>query len=51
MEEESSDDPISIAYSTDCIVKKEIKEEVKESDEGQGVEDSNLETDNIVYYR
>ena len=33
---------------TESVVKEEIKEEVMESDEGQGVEDSNLDDDNPV---
>ena len=32
-------------YTTESGVKEEIKEEVMEPDEGQGVEDSNLDTD------
>ena len=35
-------------YYTESGVKEDIKEEVIESDEGQGVEDSNLGTDNPV---
>ena len=44
-EEESKDDPSYLIYSTENYIKKEIKQEV---DEGQGVEDSNLDTDNLV---
>jgi hypothetical protein len=47
-EEESDDDPSSISYSTDCFIKQEIKEEVKELDEEQSVDDSNLDTHNFV---
>ena len=35
-------------FSTESGVKQEIKEEVQEFGEGQGVEDSNLDTDNLV---
>ena len=44
---QSVKDPVINCY-TDRSVKAEIKEEVKEWDEGQCVEDSNLDTDNIV---
>ena len=38
-----------ISYSSETDIKEEIKEEVdEESDEGQGVDDSNLDTDNLV---
>ena len=37
-----------ISYSTETFIKQEIKEEVDESDEEQGVEDSNRDTDNLV---
>ena len=48
--EECVDDPISIAYSTDSIGKEEMKEEEKESNEGKCIEDSNLETNQLVCY-
>jgi hypothetical protein len=41
-------DPSSMSYSTKTYIKEEIKEEVNESDEGQDVDDSNLDTDNLV---
>ena len=44
-EEESNDDPSYLIYSTENYIKEEIKEE---ADEEQGVEDSNLDTDNLV---
>jgi uncharacterized Zn-finger protein len=44
-EEENVDDPSSISLSTERYIKEEIKDEV---DEGQGFEDSNLATDNLV---
>ena len=44
-EEENVDDSSSIIYSTETYIKEEIKEEV---DEGQGFDDSNLDTDNLV---
>ena len=47
-EEESVDDHASISYSTETYIKEEIKEEGKEVDEGQGVDDSNLDTYNLV---
>ena len=47
-EEESVDDPSSISYPTESDIKLEIKEEVKELDEGQGVEDSNLYIENLI---
>ena len=43
--EENVDDPSSISYSSETYIKQEIREEV---DEGQGIEDSNLDTDNLV---
>ena len=45
---ENVDVPSSISYSTETYIKQEIKEEVKEVDEGQGFDDSNLDTDNLV---
>ena len=42
------EDPLSMNDYTESGVKEEIKEEAIESDEGQGVEDSNLDTDNPV---
>ena len=42
------EDPSPMNYYTESGVKEEIKEEVMESDEGQGVEDDNLDTDNSV---
>ena len=42
-EEENVDDP-----STKTYIKEEIKVEVNESDDGQGFDDSNLYTDNLV---
>ena len=50
IKEEESDVKLSssVDYYTENNVKEEIKEEVNESDEGQGVEDSNLDTDNLV---
>ena len=47
-EEESVDGPSSMSYSTEIVLKQEIKEEVKDSDEEQGVEDSNVDTGNLV---
>ena len=47
-EEENVDAPSSISYSTENYIKEEIKEEVNEFDEGQGVDHSNLDTDNLV---
>ena len=35
-------------FSSESGVKQEIKEEVKEVDEGPGVQDSNLDIDNLV---
>ena len=46
-EEEIVNNP-STSYSTESYCKQEIKEEVKELDDGQGAEDSNLDTDNLV---
>ena len=45
-EEESVDDPSSSIYYTENYTMQEIKEEIK--DLGEGVEDSNLDTDNLV---
>jgi hypothetical protein len=45
---ENVDDPSSINYSTETYIKQEIKEEVTDSDEEQGFDDSNLDTDNLV---
>ena len=39
---------LEFIYSTEIVVKQEIKEEVKDSDEEQGIEDSNVDTDNLV---
>ena len=47
-EEKMVKDPIPVDNYSEVFVKEEIKEEVKESDEEQGVEDSNLNSDNIV---
>ena len=47
-EEESVDDSLFVSFSTESGVKQEIKEDVTDLDEGQGAEDSNLETDNLV---
>ena len=41
-------DPSFISYSTETYIKQEIKEEVTDSDEEQGFDDSNLDTDNLV---
>jgi hypothetical protein len=38
--------PLPLNNYTESSVKEEIKDEVIESDEGQGVEDSKLDTDN-----
>ena len=47
-EEESVVDLSPIDYYTLSKVKEEIKEEVNESDEDQGVYDSNHDTDNLI---
>ena len=44
----SVEDPLPIDNYTGSGVRQEVKEEVKESDEGQGVDDSNLDTDHLV---
>ena len=46
-EEESVDNALS-SYITDSSIKEEIKEEVEESDQEESVDDSNLDTDNLV---
>ena len=38
-----------MSYYNESVVKEEIKEEVKDLDEEQGFDDSNLDTDNLVY--
>ena len=45
---QSVEDPFTIDNYTGSGVKQEVKEEVKVTDEGQGVEDSNLDTDHLV---
>ena len=45
---QSVEDPLPIDNYTGSGVKQEVKKEVKELDEGQGVEDSNLDTDHLV---
>ena len=47
-EVENVDDPSSTSYSTETYIKEEIKEELDESDEVQGFDDSNLDNDNLV---
>ena len=47
-EVENDDDPSFLSYSTETYIKQEIKEEVKEVDEGQGFDDSNLDTNTFV---
>ena len=44
-EEGNVDDPSYISYFTETYIKKEIKEE---ADEEQGLDDSNLDTVNLV---
>ena len=45
---QSVEDPLLIDNYTGSGVEQEVKEEVNESDEGQGVEDSTLDTDHLV---
>ena len=45
---QSVEDPLPIDNYTGSVVKQEVKDDVKESDEGQGVDDSNLDTDHLV---
>ena len=47
-EEESVDDSLFMRFSTEIVAKQEIKEEVKDLDEEQGGEDSNVDTGNLV---
>ena len=47
-EEENVDDSLTFNHFTESVVKQEIKEEGNVLDEGQGVEDSNLDTDHPV---
>ena len=47
-EEDSVDDPSSMSYSCETYTNQEIKEEFRELNGEQSVEDSNLDTDNLV---